>query len=44
MDAPTHGFIENTIPSMQAAVAAGAQVIELDVHLTPDNVFAVFHD
>lgn len=44
MDAPTHGFIENTIPSMQAAVAAGAQVIELDVHLPPDNVFAVFHD
>ncbi len=29
---------------MRAAAAAGAQVIELDVHLTPDNVFAVFHD
>lgn len=40
----THGFIENTIPSMQAAERAGAEVIELDVHLTPDNVFAVFHD
>ncbi len=40
----THGFIENTIPSMRAAVAAGADVIELDVQLTPDNEFAVFHD
>ncbi len=39
-----HGFIENTIPSMRAAFEAGADVIELDVHLTPDNVFAVFHD
>ena len=44
IDAQTHDLIENTIPSMQAAVTAGAQVIELDVHLTPDNVFAVFHD
>ncbi|MGR3501952.1 glycerophosphodiester phosphodiesterase family protein [Pseudaestuariivita sp.] len=40
----THGFIENTLPSMQAAFDAGADVIELDIHLTPDNVFAVFHD
>lgn len=44
IDPPTHRFIENTIPSMQAAVDAGADVIELDVHLTPDGVFAVFHD
>lgn len=40
----THQFIENTLPSMRAAVGFGADVIELDVHLTPDNVFAVFHD
>ena len=39
-----HAFIENTIPSMRAAFAAGADVVELDVHLTPDKVFAVFHD
>ncbi len=39
-----HGFIENTIPSMRAAFRAGADVVEIDVHLTPDNVFAVFHD
>ena len=42
--APTHPFLENTIPSMQAAFAAGADVVELDVHLTPDKQFAVFHD
>jgi len=39
-----HGFIENTLPSMRAAVEAGADVIELDVHLTADGAFAVFHD
>jgi glycerophosphoryl diester phosphodiesterase len=41
---PRHAFIENTIPAMDAAFAAGADVVELDVHLTRDNVFAVFHD
>ena len=42
--APQHSFIENTLPSMQAAFEAGAAVVELDVHLTPDGAFAVFHD
>ena len=41
---PTHDFIENTIPSMEAAFEAGADVVELDVHLTPDKQFAVMHD
>jgi glycerophosphoryl diester phosphodiesterase len=41
---PTHDLIENTLPSMEAAFAAGADVIELDVHLTPDKQFAVMHD
>lgn len=41
---PTHDFIENTLPSMDAAFAAGADVVELDVHLTPDKQFAVMHD
>lgn len=41
---PTHPFIENSLPSMQAAVKFGAEVIELDIHLTPDDTFAVFHD
>lgn len=39
-----HGLIENTLPSMRAAFDAGADVVELDVHLTQDGVFAVFHD
>src|ERR1044071_8049905 len=41
---PSHDFIENTLPSMQAAFDAGAEVVELDVHLTPDKQFAVIHD
>jgi glycerophosphoryl diester phosphodiesterase len=36
--------IENTIPAMQAAFAAGADIVELDVHPTTDGHFAVFHD
>lgn len=36
--------IENTIPAMQAAFTAGADVVELDVHPTTDGHFAVFHD
>lgn len=36
--------IENTLPAMQAAFAAGADVVELDVHPTTDGHFAVFHD
>lgn len=41
---PAHGFIENTIPSMREAFRLGAEVVELDVHLTADGEFAVFHD
>ncbi|MFZ2099010.1 MAG: glycerophosphodiester phosphodiesterase family protein [Oricola sp.] len=41
---PEHKFIENTIPSMEAAFAAGADVVELDVHPTTDGQFAVIHD
>lgn len=36
--------IENTIPAMQSAFAAGAEVVELDVHPTTDGHFVVFHD
>ena len=36
--------IENTLPAMQAAFAAGASIVELDVHPTTDGKFAVFHD
>jgi len=39
-----HDFIENTLPSMQAAFDAGADIIEIDIHPTTDGEFAVFHD
>jgi glycerophosphoryl diester phosphodiesterase len=35
---------ENTLPSFAAALAAGAQGIELDVHATVDGVVVVHHD
>jgi glycerophosphoryl diester phosphodiesterase len=44
MDVPTHDYLENTLPSMQAAFAAGADVVELDVHPTTDGQLAVIHD
>jgi len=40
----THGFVENTIASMREAFRLGADVVEIDVHLSADDVFAVFHD
>lgn len=39
-----HPFLENTIPAMEAAFAAGADMVELDVQPTRDGRFAVFHD
>ncbi|OOG66858.1 glycerophosphodiester phosphodiesterase [Sinorhizobium sp. A49] len=44
IEQPRHDHLENTIASMQAAFCAGAAVVELDIHLTPDRQFAVFHD
>ena len=44
IDPPTHEFLENTIPSMRAAFDAGADLVELDVHITRDGRLAVFHD
>jgi glycerophosphoryl diester phosphodiesterase len=41
---PTHDFIENTLLSMRAAFAAGAEMVEIDIHPTRDGHFAVFHD
>lgn len=41
---PEHPYLENTLASMQAAFAAGADVVELDIHPTTDGQFAVFHD
>lgn len=41
---PRHAHLENTIASMEAAFALGADALELDVHPTTDGKFAVFHD
>ncbi len=35
---------ENTISAMQAALDAGVDMIECDIHLTKDNVVVVCHD
>jgi glycerophosphoryl diester phosphodiesterase len=37
-------FIENSMPSMAAAFAAGATMIEIDVHRTLDGQLVAFHD
>lgn len=39
-----HPFIENTVPSIQAALESGASWVEIDIHPTVDGDFAVFHD
>ncbi|GLY06832.1 MULTISPECIES: glycerophosphodiester phosphodiesterase family protein [Actinoplanes] len=41
---PDHGYIENTLPSMRAALDAGADMIEFDVQATADGKLVVFHD
>jgi glycerophosphoryl diester phosphodiesterase len=41
---PEHQYLENTLDSMAAAFAAGADVVEFDIHPTTDGQFAVFHD
>ncbi len=40
----TAEFPENTIPALQAAVAAGAPGVELDVQFTRDDVPVLLHD
>jgi glycerophosphoryl diester phosphodiesterase len=39
-----HRFIENTLPSIEAAFAAGADAVEFDVQPTTDGHFVIFHD
>ncbi len=36
--------IENTLPAFQQAIQDGADVLELDIHLTRDQDLAVIHD
>ncbi|HWS27000.1 MAG TPA: glycerophosphodiester phosphodiesterase family protein [Xanthomonadales bacterium] len=44
IDNPRHAYLENTLPSMQAAFDAGATRIEFDVHATADGELVVWHD
>ena len=37
-------YPENTIPAIEAALAAGARNIELDLQLTADRIPVIFHD
>jgi glycerophosphoryl diester phosphodiesterase len=41
---PAHQFIDNTLPSITAAFSLGADVVEIDVRLTKDGSFMLFHD
>jgi glycerophosphoryl diester phosphodiesterase len=41
---PSHRVIDNTLPSIDAAFALGADVVEIDVKLTKDREFVLFHD
>lgn len=38
------GIFPNTVDSLRAAVAAGAEMVEFDVHPTKDGRLIVFHD
>jgi glycerophosphoryl diester phosphodiesterase len=38
------GFVENTLGGFRAALAAGADVLESDVHVSQDGVPMLFHD
>ncbi|ALE06919.1 hypothetical protein AL755_18040 [Arthrobacter sp. ERGS1:01] len=40
----TAGGVENTIQSLRAAAAAGADVVEMDIQETADQKFVVIHD
>ncbi len=41
---PEFSYIENTIPSMEAAFFYGADIVEFDIRVTNDKELAVFHD
>jgi glycerophosphoryl diester phosphodiesterase len=41
----TRGLMpENTIPSMTKAVQLGADMVEMDIHITRDGKIVVYHD
>src|SRR4051812_36644253 len=44
IDPPEHRYLENTLPSMRAAFAAGAALLEFDVQVSADGELVVLHD
>lgn len=42
--APEHDYIENSLPSIRAAIGRDANMVELDIAPTKDGQLAVFHD
>lgn len=44
IDPPRHDYLENTLPSIRAALDAGATMVEMDVHRTVDGHVVVWHD
>lgn len=40
----TPGYVENTLPAFSAALAAGADILESDVHVSADGVAVLCHD
>ena len=42
--APEHDYIENSLPSIRAAIGRNANMVELDIAPTKDGQIAVFHD
>jgi len=44
IESPVHDYLENTLPSIKAAIELGADIVEIDIHPTSDGEFVVFHD
>ena len=44
IEPPVHGYLENTVASMQRARRLGAAMVEVDIAPTRDGRIAVFHD
>lgn len=40
----SHGAVENTLDAVRAALASGADMIEIDVQMTADDVLVCYHD
>src|SRR5436309_10036251 len=40
----SHGAMENSIAAIDAALASGAEMIEIDVQMTADGEFICHHD